>query len=333
MVSINLINMKYDNSKSYQMFKPTKTKHNQYKITFDSKKSKEFIQFVLFVKFINSIKITQINTNNTYKYTNFPYNGIIYSFFLTETTPVEIEIEPLDLCSKIIIKKYLITPVNSIKLNPIVWDKIFVINLARRSDRKKQMENFFLSANIPVSNYEFITAFDGMDDTIKTQYELNIKSNPSNVIITSGHFACLLSHLKAINLAKTRGYKNIMILEDDVSTIETNLISKLNGIYVPNYDMLYLGGIMSKKKCFTTNWAYSGGTNIMGAYGYILSSKIFDKILNELSNLDEYIDFYYLKNIQRQPNTIILNDIIKTDLTTSDTSYKSRVMIKRLDMI
>jgi hypothetical protein len=71
----------------------------------------------------------------------------------------------------------------------------------------------------------------------------------------------------------------------------------------------------------------------MGAYGYILSSKLFDIVLTELNNLDEYIDFYYIKNIQSKYPTIVLNDIIKTDLISSDTSHKSRIMVKRLDYI
>lgn len=333
MVVIKLINMKEYENKQYQMYKPTKTNLSKYKIIFNTKKSNEYIQFVLFVKFVNLIKIFQSETQNIFKYKNFPYNGIVYSCLITPNTPLNIIIEPLDLCSRIIIKKQITSPVNKIILNPVEWNKIFVINLARRPDRKKSMEDFFTAQNIPPTDYEFIEAYDGQTQSVISQYKSNKKSNPSNPIITPGHFACLLSHLKAIQLAKSRGYKKIMILEDDVFTHESNLTLKLKSIQVPNHDLLYLGGIMSKKKCFTSGWAWSGGTYIMGAYGYILSSELFDQILSSLSNLDEYIDFYYLKNIQSQYRTICLEDIIKTDLTTSDTSHKSRIMVKRLEMI
>lgn len=325
--------MKLDNSKQYHLYKPTKINLSKYKIILSSKKSNKYIQFVLFVKYVNSIKILQSGTQNVLEYKNFPYNGLAYSCLITPETPLQIVINPLDLCSRIIIKKKIVSPIDKIFLNPIAWDKIFIINLARRPDRKKKMEYFFTSQNIPSTYYEFVEAFDGQSQSVISQYESNKKSNPSNPIITSGHFACLLSHLKTIQLAKSRGYNKIMILEDDVYTEESKFVSKLNSIQVPEYDLLYLGGIMSKKKCFTSGWAWSGGTYIMGAYGYILSSKLFDKVLSELVNLDEYIDFYYLKNIQSQYKTICLEDVIKTDLTTSDTSNKSRIMVKRLDMI
>jgi hypothetical protein len=334
MIKTTLHNIKKDVSKSYLMFKPSKINQNKYEICFSSD-STIFLQFVLYVKFVNFIEISQPEnlSSKNIKYNSFPYNGIIYSCKINSSNPLIISIDPIDLCAKIIIKKEYITPINSIKLNPIQWDKILVINLERRPERKKQMEDFFIKSNIPESHYEFITAYDGQEPIIQSQYNEKKKINPSYTIITSGHFACLLSHIKSIQLAKLRGYKNVMILEDDVNTSEPDLVSKLNSIQVPQFDLLYLGGIMSKKKHFTTEWAYSNKTNIMGAYGYILSSKIFDKILSELENLNEYIDIYYLKHIQPNYKTICLEDIIKTDLTTSDTSNKSKVMIKRLDYI
>lgn len=336
MVKIILKNMKQDLTDSDFTYKPKKSNLDKYKISFVSKKYTH-IQFILFAKFINSIKLTQpelsvqplvFDSNNI-----FPYNGIIYSCTISSTNPLYIEIDPLDLCTKIIFKKNIFTPLDMPRLNFITWDKIFVINLERRTDRKTHMENFFMSNGILKSSYEFIKAFDGQDPLIINKFIKKKSSIDNYQIITPGHFACLMSHLEVIKIAKNRGYKNIMVLEDDVSTNEKNFIKILNSIKIPNFDLLYLGGIMSKKKYFMNNWAWSGNVNIMGAYGYILSSSLYDKILNELENLDEYIDFYYMKCIQPNYKTIILNDVIKTDLTTSDTSNKSRLLIKRLNFI
>lgn len=333
MFNITLYNLKRDESKPYLMYKPSKKNKDKYEIIFTSDKE-IFFQFILYVKFSDWIKISQSEEKNKLlEWKNFPYNGILYSCKITPINSLTITINPLDLCTRIIIQKQLETPVNTIKLNSIQWNKIFIINLTRRTDRKKKMEEFFNKANIPKTHYEFINAYDGKDKKIISQYTEKKRNDSSFSIITSGHFACLLSHLKAIEIAKSRGYKYIMILEDDVFTSENNLICKLNSIQVPEYDLLYLGGIMSKKKKFTNNWVYSNKTNIIGAYGYILSHTIFDKVLSDLKDLNEYIDFYYLKNIQANYKIICLEDIIKTDLSSSDTSNKSRTMIKRLDYI
>ena len=68
--------------------------------------------------------------------------------------------------------------------------------------------------------------------------------NKQTQIITSGHFACLLSHINAIKLAKSRNYSSIMILEDDVYFCN-DFLNKLSNLMIPNYDMIYLGGIKS----------------------------------------------------------------------------------------
>ena len=71
----------------------------------------------------------------------------------------------------------------------------------------------------------------------------------------------------------------------------------------------------------------------MGAYAYILSSSIYNIVLDGLEKLTEYVDFFYLKEIQPKYKTIILNDIIKTNLNSSDTSHKSKKLIKRIEYI
>lgn len=335
MVKLTLINMKEEindnNGKLYKIYKPTKTLKNNYELVFEvnktDEKEGEFIQFILYVKFADTIKIT--NGENETNYKIFPYNGISYSCILDKKKNLTIKINPLDLCTKIIIHKYINNPVKSIVSNPICWNNIFIINLPRRTDRKEQMKTIMLKSNI--TNYEFIEAFDGLDNSIKSQYTELKKTNKTQ-IITSGHFACLLSHINAIKKAKENKYSRIMILEDDVF-FNKDIFNELQTMNVPDYDLLYLGGITSKKKVFTSGWGYSNDTNIIGAYAYILSSSIYDIVLNGLEKLSEYVDFFYLKKIQRNYRTIILNDIVKTDLSSSDTSHKSKKMIKRIKYI
>ena len=90
---------------------------------------------------------------------------------------------------------------------------------------------------------------------------------------------------------------------------------------------------MSKKKVFPNRWAFFNSNRIMGAYGYIVKSSIYDIIIEQLEKLEEYVDIFYIKIIQPNFKTIIIDDIIKTDLTSSDTSSKSKVMTKRLDYL
>jgi GR25 family glycosyltransferase involved in LPS biosynthesis len=329
MTDIKLINIKIDKDKdntNYTVYRPKYSEKDKYKIIFKSKKP-IFIQFNIYAKFINLIEIVSKESIN--KFEIFPYEGISYSCLIDKDSDLVINIEPIDLCTKIIIKDKLENLLNDTKMINITWSNIFIINLARRNDRKENMIKKLAKANI--TNYEFIEAYDGQDPEIYNKY-IELKNKKNIPIVTSGHFACLLSHIKAISLAKKNNYNNIMILEDDVFFCD-NFIDELQKMLIPEFDMLYLGAIMKKKKLFCNKWIFNNKNKVMGAYAYIISHRLYDVILEKLMKYEEYVDVLYLKDIQKNYKTIILNDLIKTDLVSSDTSSKSKKMIKRLEFI
>jgi len=70
-------------------------------------------------------------------------------------------------------------------------DKIIYINLKRREDRKTYIENQLNEMELQYERFDAI------------EYE------------PQGNVGCSLSHLAVLKLAKEKGYKNILILEDD----------------------------------------------------------------------------------------------------------------------
>ena len=324
-MNLELINLKlYCDKKKLDniIYKPISKK--ECKIIFKSTE-KYFLEFNINIKFVNYTEITYYNS--TVKYESFPIEGLIISCEIDSTKNLEISISPLDLCANIIIKKKIEIPYNIINFTNISWDNIFIINLVRRNDRKEEMIKKLAKANI--HKYKFIEAFDGLDPEINNKF-IELKKKKNINIVSSGHFACLLSHYKAISLAKLLNYKNIMILEDDI-IFSDNFIKKMKNINVPDFDLLYLGGIISKKKIFYNDWGYSN--NIMCTFGYILSSNLYDEVLKKFEKLDDYADYIFSKHFQSYPEykTIILNDYIVSDFSSSDTSNKSKKLIKRLE--
>ena len=338
-INCKLINIEFDKeNREYNL----KTNNNsifqhqiiqsQYKIIFVPKEfecSKSIhLQFNIHTLFIKSIEY--IEKNKIKKITNIHPDGFLVSIdFLNSTDKVELIFYPVNNNGKIFIKKKTMNIYQINELNKIHWDNIFIINLKRRLDRKNVMTKQFKLQKI--NKYEFIDAVDGIEPEILDKF-MELKNNHKTQIVSSGHFACLLSHIKAIEKAKIRGYSNIMILEDDV-LLCNDFINQLNKINIPLYDMVYLGGIINKKKIFFSHWAKS--SNILGAYGYIISSNLFDYVLEELKKLTDCVDLFYMKNIQLNCHycVILLNDVIKTNLDTSDTSSKNLMMTRRLSYI
>jgi len=334
MVQIILTNMKIDEELNNKIiYKPTVIKKNlEYKIIFKSEKPIQ-IQFILYANFINSIGFefefeSDNNTLEPDKLETVPHQGLSVGFKIDKNNgEFVININPIDLCTKITLKNLTTYPIDN--LIQIKWDNIFIINLPRRSDRKEEMIKKLSQANI--TKYNFVEGFDGSDPELANKFT-QLKAKYNNPIVTSGHFACLLSHIKAIKLAKLSKYSNIMILEDDVFFLD-NFLNKLNNLRVPQFDMLYLGGIISKKKLFFNDWIFAKDNKIMGAYGYILDNLMFDIILDKLEKLSDYVDLSYIQDIQPNHTVILLNDYIKTNLTSTDTSHKSKKLTKRLEYI
>lgn len=95
------------------------------------------------------------------------------------------------------------------------FDKIYVINLKRRKDRKDK-----LIKDYPEINFTFVEAIDGKELT-KEQLIESGQLNPSfydpSGMVTMGIFACALSHKKAWDQALADGVENALFLEDDIN--------------------------------------------------------------------------------------------------------------------
>lgn len=197
----------------------------------------------------------------------------------------------------------------------IEYEQIFVINLGKDIDRKEKMIKQFKNQNI--NNYEFIEGIDGNNEIIAKQYSM-IKNNTN--IVSKGHYGCLLSHIKCIELAKKRNYKGVIIMEDDI-ILNNNFTEILKNIKIPQSDILYLGGITKEIKLLLDGYYYHN--SIMGAYSYYIQYPMYDVLLDYLQSYMECVDISYVKNIQINNNCIILNDIVKTNIIETNTSSKS----------
>jgi len=95
------------------------------------------------------------------------------------------------------------------------FDKIYVINLKRRKDRKEK-----LIKDNPEIDFTFIEAVDGKEVTKEQLLEAGQLSpsfyDPSGMV-TMGIFACALSHKKAWDQALADGVENALFLEDDIN--------------------------------------------------------------------------------------------------------------------
>ena len=132
-------------------------------------------------------------------------------------------------------------------------DKIIYINLDHRQDRRDIMSKFFEKAQIPLEKVERFPA-------IKRNY---------------GALGCLESHTKALLIAKENGWKNVLILEDDLEWLEEfeQNYAKLEELTnIPKWDVIMLVGWYWK-------YEFPRVFNANNAGAYLVNSSYYDTLI------------------------------------------------------
>lgn len=319
-ISSDNLNFNYNKEQKFFNITPINiNKKTNFNLYLENNK-KGIYQFKINNKLINYITIFYNDKINYIKY--IPIAGLLINFEIKNNKKILFEIFFIDYCSQL-----QIFDIQEIKINKfvnIIWDKILIINLLRRSDRRNTMIQKLINAKI--ENWEFIEAIDGNDELIIKQYN-KIKLNTK--IPTLGHFGCLLSHIKAIEYAKTKMYKSVLILEDDIE-FDNIFLKKIN-ILVPQFDILYLGGPINELKLFLNGWAFH--TEIMGCYCYLVKSHMYNIILDKWKEYKNCSDIILINEIQQKYNIVLLNDYIRTKIDDTDTSSKNKKMIRMINQI
>tara|TARA_Y100000816_G_scaffold121488_1_gene85366 strand:- start:603 stop:1259 length:657 start_codon:yes stop_codon:yes gene_type:complete len=186
-------------------------------------------------------------------------------------------------------------------------DKIFIINLEYRTDRKEQMIKELEKHNI--CNYEFFKAVrPGIQDII--EWNNNYCSHVKNSFPRSDKFlnyqigclGCLKSHVEVCKLALERNYKNILILEDDTEFIHNlDTLSKFSSQINDNYDMLYLcGSHNGPRERITENIVKTKKTHTTGSY--LITDNAMKYLLENIKSYSKEIDVFYAEEIQSRFN-------------------------------
>ena len=138
-------------------------------------------------------------------------------------------------------------------------DHIFYINLNSRDDRRKEIENELKGMNLSFERFDAI------------RHE------------TIGLVGCSKSHQGVYKLAKERGYKNVLIFEDDFQFIvsKEELEKNITDFFEKDipYDMLFLSYAVNSSSV-TNNSFIRKILDGQTASGYIINNHYYDTLIN-----------------------------------------------------
>jgi glycosyl transferase family 25 len=178
-------------------------------------------------------------------------------------------------------------------------DHIFYINLDYRIDRRNEIESELVEYGLEFERFSAI---------------------PHKI----GIAGCSMSHLEILKMAKSRGYKNVLIFEDDFFFIVKKevFIAELTRVFESNveFNVLFLSYNSKKDEPVEKYPFLSRAINVQTASGYIVNSNYYDKLIS-------LYEWSIPKLIETGQHWIYGNDIVWFSFQEEDLWYffKNRI--------
>ena len=214
------------------------------------------------------------------------------------------------------------------KYSTLGFDKIYVINLKRRKDRKERL----IKEN-PELDFTFIEAVDGKEldkDKLIQEGKLNKIFYDPTGMVTMGIFACALSHKKAWDQALADGVETALFLEDDINfkvpfvedkrftSLYQDILSELKQY---DWDVVELG-----KKTENQQGMYIGKyfvlprykSNFNGAHAYAVKRGTIQYLSDNCLPIDCAADVYVEKTYNTHTRLTLKESLIRQNSDSVD---------------
>jgi GR25 family glycosyltransferase involved in LPS biosynthesis len=183
------------------------------------------------------------------------------------------------------------------KLSDLKFDKVYCINLERRTDRRNHAVEQF--QKLGIDNYQFYPAIDAST--------LGLRANAQH--LTFGMVGCYMSHYMIFREAYMNGYDRVLIFEDDFNPIRGGAALIADALpHIPNdWEFAYLGYSYSgkyekhRKEAITINsyWAIPGHN--WGTQCFMIQGKeTFKKLLDGLATMRDQVDVQLTFGVLKQ---------------------------------
>jgi GR25 family glycosyltransferase involved in LPS biosynthesis len=160
--------------------------------------------------------------------------------------------------------------------------KTYCINLRRRQDRLETIKSMF-EKHKSFFDVSYIEAIDGKD---LTEFPRSLG--------TKNKYACLLSHIKALESFKNSGLDIALVCEDDI-ILSKSCISRISneiGGFPKDWDMIYLGyfDTFRKQPQKISDSVLKLNKQNLGAFAYIVNKKSVKKLISCLKEENTFTD-------------------------------------------
>jgi GR25 family glycosyltransferase involved in LPS biosynthesis len=234
--------------------------------------------------------------------------------------------------------------------NKYIFEKIYIISLKKCLNKRERCINQLLKYNI--TNYEFFEAIDTINTNFYNCLYEKVTSNYNNEFIQhnyqKGALGCLLSHLNVLKDAKLKGYKSILILEDDF-LINNNFIDeyiKAEKSIPENWDFIYFGKKQGKQGIIPNNLKHIYPSNIINVtkindyvykpnyftyatHSLCIKNTIYDALIDRYNTLCAPVDLIIMELYEKYNFYVLYNDLF---ITSFDSDIRHTNEKKELEL-
>ena len=177
-------------------------------------------------------------------------------------------------------------------------DNVYLINMDKDKKRLEAVTKECNNVNIKFERFSGVNVNNLSKNILDKYIPKEIQKYGTN-----GMIGCGLSHLFIWKDAINKNYKNILVLEDDITfTDDFNeyFINVIKEVPV-NYDILYLGykdKICDPPKDCSFNYVYKPYFPLC-THAMIISNKGLKKLVNIINKIDDHIDWLIARNIDK----------------------------------
>lgn len=183
-----------------------------------------------------------------------------------------------------------------------IIDRVYVLNLASRPDRKKAWESPALRLPLLKERLELYSAVNG--NTLKNDTQLR-----------NGELGCSMSHAGIWKDALSNGYQYILVFEDDV-LLDEQFELKLNHVLQEiqgNFDWVYLYNTWDYRPAEPFSDKLEKVIASLGTQAYLLNTKAISRLLPYVEEFNFPIDVVmghmsFLSRVYRPKEIFIQHD-------------------------
>lgn len=204
-------------------------------------------------------------------------------------------------------------------------DKFYICHYDKLVDRRKFMESQFIREKLDVEWITNYTKEELYNTDILKDYPKYFPAKETNKGLVDGAISLAFKHIHIINDIIKNNYENVIIFEDD-AILEDDFIRKLayRITELPeDYDFLWIGQCcgLHASNINADKYVYET-TSSRCTHCYMISLNCAKKMIDDLRNIDDAIDWWYnkmiikynLKNYWLEPSLSLQNKNFPTTL-------------------